>query len=150
MLPRMVSVLALSPEDNQLSLPNTVPIVLESSAPAPLTVRICAEIHRINPVGPLIIVTRGSIAQVLPSIAFAQRTAHRMVAGYVLVDPIFPSPAIDWPDAPVLVLGRTSMIERDARLRGWRFLEATTDEQVTDFVRSFVEDVTLIGPPDAE
>jgi hypothetical protein len=150
MLLSMVSVLTLSPENDPLSLAETTPLIVATSAPAPVAVRICAEIHRINPADPIVIVARGSIAQVLPSIAFAQRTAHRTVAGYVLVDPSFPSPATDWPDAPVLVLGHTPVVERDARLRGWQFREATTDAQRSQYVRSFVADVTLTSPTDAE
>jgi hypothetical protein len=150
MLPRMVSVLTLSPEETPLCLPDTTPILVATSAPSPIAVRICADIHRLNPTDPVVIVTSGAIAQLLPSIAFAQRTAHRNVAGYVLVDPIFPNQAPDWPDAPVLVLGHSPINERDARLRGWTFRTATTNEEIAQSVRAFVEDVTLTSPTDGE
>lgn len=143
MLLNMVSVLTLSPSDNPIALPRAIHLDIAASAPSPLTVRICADIHRIDPPDPIVFVARGPLAEVLPSIAFAQRSAHRAVAGYVLIDPVFPSPAADWPDAPILVLGSTPFAERDARLRGWQFQQATTDEQVLQFVQSFAEDVTL-------
>ena len=143
MLPDMVSVLTLSPRDNPIRLPQAIHLLVAPSSPAPLAVRICADIHRINPPDPIVFVARGALAEVLPSIAFAQRTAHRTVAGYVLVDPIFPNPAADWPDAPVMVLGSTPFAERDARLRGWHFQQAATDQEVSQHVQRFVEDVTL-------
>lgn len=139
----MASVVTLTPPENSISLPQAIHLFIAPSAPAPLAVRICADIHRIDPPDPIVFVTRGPFAEVLPSIAFAQRTAHRTVAGYVLIDPVFPSPSADWPDAPILVLGSTPLAERDARLRGWKFQQATTDEQVCQYVQRFVEDVTL-------
>ena len=143
MLPSMVSVLTLSPRDNPITLPQAIHLFVAPSAPSPLTVRICADIHRLDPPDPIVFVVRGALAEVLPSIAFAQRTAHRTVAGYVLIDPVFPNPAADWPDAPVMVLGSTQFAERDARLRGWQFQHTTTDQDVSSCVQRFVEDVTL-------
>lgn len=91
------------------------------SGSAPLPSRICAAINLAVPEPPLTLVGFGEACRVLPTVAFAQRTSHRRVAGYLLVDPIMPEVTESWPDAPVLVLvedpdGDTASL---SRLRGW-------------------------------
>lgn len=80
---------------------------------------------------PLLLVLTGAVAAFAPHLGFAQRSARRAVAGYVLVDPILPRPGAvsDWPDAPVTVIV-TPSAEADARdaalgarLRGWEVLD---------------------------
>jgi hypothetical protein len=110
----------------------------------PIAAQVCAEIHQRNPKGPIVFVTEGELANLLPSIAFAQRTAHRAVVGYVLVDPTLGSPALDWPDAPVLVLSHSNEDERLANLRGWSFRQITNPESVSRCVEDFVSNVTPI------
>jgi hypothetical protein len=52
--------------------------------------------------GPVVIVAHGDSARLLPAIALSQRSAHRLVTGYVIVDaPATPAPSLDWPAAPV-------------------------------------------------
>lgn len=51
--------------------------------------------------GPIVCVARGEAARLLPGLGFAQRSAHRLVSGYVILDGPTPAPAQEWPDAPV-------------------------------------------------
>jgi hypothetical protein len=86
---------------------------------APLAARVCAEITRLAPEPPLVIVAAGDQAALLPSVALAQRAARRRVAAYVLVDPQYPEVCEGWPDARVHVLGSPEFALRTAELRGW-------------------------------
>jgi hypothetical protein len=86
---------------------------------APLTARVCAEITRLTPTPPLLIVTEGAYSALLPAIALAQRAARRRVLGYVLIDPEYPPVTEAWPDARVHVLGSAGAELRTAELRGW-------------------------------
>lgn len=79
--------------------------------------RICAALSADPPAEPLTIVAFGASALLLPSIALAQRTAHRRVREYVLVDPQIPSVSDGWPDAHVTVFADNERPQ--ARLRGW-------------------------------
>jgi hypothetical protein len=89
-----------------------------------LSARMCAAINLLEPSPPLVIVARGSHALLLPAIALSQRTAHRRVSEYVLIDPELPTVSDSWPDAPVTVVtddtdGQASL---QGRLRGWQLL----------------------------
>lgn len=127
-----------------LTEPGISVITVPAASTNPIAAQVCAEIHKRNPTGPIIFITEGDIANLLPSIAFAQRTAHRAVAGYVLIDPRLGSPTLDWPDAPVLVLGYDEQDERSATLRGWSFRNVTNPESIARCVRDFAFDVTPI------
>lgn len=89
----------------------------ESALPA----RLCAAITLIDPPPPLAIVAHGQLAQLLPAIALAQRSAHRRTAEYLLVEPLLPPVTDTWPDAPVTVAcaDMTCAAATQARLRGW-------------------------------
>jgi hypothetical protein len=86
---------------------------------SPLAARVCAEITRLAPEPPLVIVAVGEQAALLPSVALAQRAARRRVTAYVLVDPLYPEVSDGWPDARVHVLGSPGFELRTAELRGW-------------------------------
>ena len=91
------------------------------------TARVALDIHAARPEAPLLLVFQGDACIHAPSLGFAQRSARRPVAGYVLVDPILPRPgsAPDWPDAPVTVVVSPAADDTSrsqalgARLRGW-------------------------------
>ena len=117
----------------------TIRVPLVSSAPR--SVIVCAQIHQYAPLAPLIIVTHGALVELLPSIALAQRTAHRSVAGYVLIDPVMGAPTLDWPDAPVLVISEDPKTQRDAALRSWR---VSADLNPVSAVPAFAESVLPI------
>ena len=102
---------------------------------APLAARVCAEITRLAPAPPLLIVAVGSLATLVPSIALAQRAARRPVLGYVLIDPEYPPVSESWPDARVHVLGTEGFDVRTAQLRGW---ETGSVSSVHDLVRSIL------------
>ena len=105
---------------------------------APRSVIACALIHQLAPQAPLVIVTHGALVELLPSIALAQRTAHRSIAGYVLIDPVMGAPTLDWPDAPVLVIAHDEKTQRDAALRSWR---VSSDLNPASAVPAFAESV---------
>ncbi len=79
--------------------------------------RICAELNADPPHPPLSIVAFGSAARLLPAVALAQRSAHRAVREYLLVDPELPPVSDGWPDAHVTVFSDGD--QNQARLRGW-------------------------------
>ena len=92
--------------------------------PEALVARVCASISRAAPADPLVIVAVGTGALMLPGVALSQRSLHRRVAEYVLIEPAIPPVTDAWPDAPVIVLtdapaGDASTL---ARLRGWTVL----------------------------
>jgi hypothetical protein len=100
------------------SFPAHVVVPIEGSAP--LASRLCAAINTLAPATPLSFVAFGAACLQLPSIAFAQRSAHRRVNEYVLVDPVLPDVTDSWPDARVCVyLDAESEAALQARLRGW-------------------------------
>ena len=117
----------------------TIRVPLVSSAPR--SVIVCAQIHQYAPPAPLVIVTHGSLVELLPSIALAQRTAHRTIAGYVVIDPVMGAPTLDWPDAPVLVISDDAKVQRDAALRSWR---VSSDLNPASAVPAFAESVLPI------
>lgn len=104
--------------DRALEGLGSVPVVPPESE-APLAARMCAEITRLSPVPPLIIVAAGAYASLLPAVSLAQRAARRRVLAYVLVDPEYPEVSEGWPDARVHVLGSPEFALRTAELRGW-------------------------------
>lgn len=79
--------------------------------------RICAAITAAPPTEPMTVVAFGASARLLPSIALAQRAAHRRVREYVLVDPDTPPVTDGWPDAHVTVFSDGEQAQ--PRLRGW-------------------------------
>lgn len=89
-----------------------------------LAARMCAAIHALRPEPPLVIVADGELARLLPSVALSQRSSHRPVVGYVLVEPVLPPVTDGWPDAPVTVVtdDPASDASVQGRLRGWRVL----------------------------
>lgn len=93
--------------------------VLPPAGEAPLAARVCAEITRLAPTPPLVIVAVGELATLLPAVALAQRAARRQVLAYVLIDPEYPAVSDAWPDARVHVLGSPGVDLRTAELRGW-------------------------------
>jgi hypothetical protein len=119
-----------------------VTITLPHVSTSPRSVLACAAIHQQAPPAPLVIVTQGALLDLLPSIALAQRTAHRTVAGYVLIDPQIGGPLPDWPDAPVMVISSDERVQREAILRNWRVAKTLN---ISDAVRAFVASVMPIG-----
>jgi hypothetical protein len=93
--------------------------VLPPAGEAPLAARVCAEITRLAPTPPMVIVAVGERATLLPAVALAQRAARRQVLAYVLIDPEYPAVSDAWPDARVHVLGSPGVDLRTAELRGW-------------------------------
>lgn len=99
-------------------------LVLQEVEPVPgpdsaLAARLCAAITRLDPPPPLRIVAHGDLARLLPAIALSQRSTHRAVEHYLLVDPALPPVTDSWPDAPVTVVSDDEWVLMQARLRGW-------------------------------
>ena len=91
---------------------------------APMSVLICAQIHELDPLGPLVVLAPTSSVDFLPAVALAQRTAHRRVAAYYLIDPLNDPTGPEWPDAPVHLIQLTSTTtSRLPDLRGWQQLK---------------------------
>ena len=127
----------------ELDLPQ-YDLTLPTAATSPLSVIANADIHRLDPPAAMLFICIGATAKLLPAIAFAQRTAHRAIAGYVLIDPELPPPAQEWPDAPVLVVSTdaSELTLRDARLRGWQSAQAPTQEDLRAEIRRHFEAVS--------
>ena len=83
--------------------------------------RTCSAINTLAPSPPLTFVAYGEAALCLPAVALSQRTAHRLVAEYVLVEPVLPPVTDSWPDARVTVVtdDTGSSASLQGRLRGW-------------------------------
>ena len=96
----------------------------------------CADLLRHAPQQPLVIVARGGACAALPAVALAQRTAHRRVGGYLLVDPKPPAGTDVWPDAPVHVITTDEQIARTSTLRGW---SVSAEDVVTAIARLVAE-----------
>ena len=94
--------------------------------------QMCADLLRVQPESPLVVVAHGSACAVLPAIALAQRAAHRRVDAYVVVEPHAPASTDTWPDAPVLAVTNDDHTARLAALRGWT---TTNDDAVTAILR---------------
>ena len=91
---------------------------------APMSVLICAQLHELDPLGPLVVLAPASSVDFLPAVALAQRTAHRRVAAYYLIDPLNDPTGPEWPDAPVHLIQLTSTTtSRLPDLRGWQQLK---------------------------
>ncbi len=86
-------------------------------------VRMCAAINDLRPSSPLVLVTAGDAALLLPSVARSQHAFHRRISEYVLLDPDLPVVTDAWPDARVTVVCEpTTEASLQARLRGWDVL----------------------------
>ncbi len=104
-----------------LNAPFTVRNIIAADGPvATEAARICAAITAAAPDPPLTIVAFGSSAILMPAVALAQRSAHRRVREYVLVEPELPPVSDGWPDAHVTVFSDAE--QNQARLRGWTIL----------------------------
>lgn len=85
---------------------------------------------------PIVVVCRGAAARLLPALAFSQRSAHRLISGYVIVDGPTPAPAQEWPDAPVWWVltpaAEPELAEKSltARLRGFNVVETSDPADV--------------------
>lgn len=91
---------------------------------APMSVLICAQLHELDPLGPLVVLAPASSVDFLPAVALAQRTAHRRVAAYYLIDPLNDPTGPEWPDAPVFFTQLTgTTTSRLPELRGWQQLK---------------------------
>jgi len=84
---------------------------------------VCSLINEFDPTPPLIIVAAERAALALPAVARSQRTMHRLVLEYLLLDPELPPVSDTWPDARVTVVCDVdSEASLQARLRGWDVL----------------------------
>ena len=105
-------------------MPDATVLVLSEVEPAPgpenaMTARLCAAINVLRPEPPLVVVAHGSLAATLPAVALSQRSSHRAISRYVLVDPELPTVTESWPDAPVTLVSDDEWLVTQARLRGW-------------------------------
>ncbi|ROO90532.1 hypothetical protein EDD29_8263 [Actinocorallia herbida] len=73
------------------------------------------------PEAPLVLVGHGCAGPLLPSLAGAQKAAHRLVGGYVFLDADLPAHGGDWPDAPCAFLATSpdDVRLKAARARAW-------------------------------
>lgn len=96
--------------------------------------RTCAALASRDLAPPLVICAVGSACVMLPAIARSQRSLHRRVVEYVLLDPQLPTVSDAWPDAPVTVFcDVASEASLQARLRGWDVLRV---EEIADWRES--------------
>lgn len=85
---------------------------------------------------PMIVVCHGEAARLLPGLAFSQRSSHRLISGYVIIDGPTPAPAQDWPDAPVWWVAtpqappEVAAMALTARLRGFEVVETAAPADV--------------------
>jgi len=104
----------------------SMPVLPVHPAPGPdssLAARVCAAINQMDPAPPLVIVAGGGGAQLVPAVARAQRSTHRLVLDYLLIGPELPTVTESWPDAPVTVVSTDEWVCTQAQLRGWDLLE---------------------------
>lgn len=82
---------------------------------------------------PAVLIADGENCDLLPSVGWARRSAHKPVGGYVLMNPTTTPQHRglgdgDWPDAPVIVMTDNAGTDAQksavmqARLRGWTVL----------------------------
>lgn len=72
---------------------------------------------------PVVLGGYGTMARLLPRVAFARRATRRPVVGYLLIDGDLPTVAGDWPDAPVTFMATRSGFEAHQKIaaeRGWQ------------------------------
>lgn len=85
---------------------------------------------------PIVVACRAEAARLLPALAFSQRSSHRLISGYVIIDGPTPAPAQEWPDAPVWWVltpqadPQLSEKALTARLRGFEVVETPTPADV--------------------
>lgn len=91
---------------------------------------ICADVLRRAPAPPVIVVAHGAGCAALPALALSQRTAHRRVGAYVLVEPNAPASSDTWPDAPVVVVTGDENRARLCALRGWSVSDIGVHETI--------------------
>ena len=82
---------------------------------------------------PLRILAVGDAALLLPSVARANRSCHRHIQEYALLEPDVPATSDNWPDAPVIVFADDPSITVIAGLRGW---EVRAPHSLVDWVTS--------------
>lgn len=118
--------------DKSCFLPEVAPIpthLPETIADARRVALTAMWLNAANVAEPIVVVAFGADARLLPAMALAQRSAHRRVTGYVIIDGVAPAPTNDWPDAPVWWVltphGPTELAEKalTARLRGFEVIE---------------------------
>jgi hypothetical protein len=122
------------------AVPDAVDLSGQAVADAEWTARVALGLAAESPAPPVLLVFTGAAAAQAPHLGFAQRSARRAVAGYVLVDPVLPRPGAvsDWPDAPVTVIVTAGADEDTrsaalgARLRGWEVLEGDASALIAD------------------
>lgn len=132
-------VAALLPE-----VPDLPPDLPGTLADARRVAYIAMWLNRASVPSPAVMVAPGSAARLLPALALAQRSAARLITGYVIVDAPAPSPAMDWPDAPVwwvTTSGAPSAVRTGATGAGLRGFEVVD----TDDVAGVVTQVALAG-----
>ena len=96
-------------------------VVIAEPGAGSASARICSAINEMKPTAPLTVIAFGESALALPAVALSQRTAHRLVAEYVLIDPALPAVTESWPDARVMVVTDDADCQASlqGRLRGW-------------------------------
>lgn len=120
-------------------LPTVIDVDLPIADPAPLSARVCAAIREREPLDPVLVVAPTASNAILPAVALAQRSAHRMVASYVLVDPDADPTGSDWPDAPVHILDTSGDAADRARLRGWGHRSVTSASELAAAITAFAD-----------
>ena len=126
-----------------------------ATGPAPLASSICAAIREARVAHPLLIVATGAGLPLLPAVARAQRAAHHLICGYVLLDVDAHALEADptgesWPDAPVTLIESTVLIATDdadavqthARLRGWTVRAGEQPEVLASALLALATDLT--------
>lgn len=93
-------------------------------------------LNQVSVAAPIVVVCHSEAARLLPALAFSQRSSHRLINGYVIIDGPTPAPAQEWPDAPVWWVltpdADTELAEKalTARLRGFQVVETPTPADV--------------------
>lgn len=106
-----------------------------------------AVLHRLQSPPPLVPILLGSAVHQAPAIAVGQRAAHRLIVGYVLVEPSSQpqnQATSEWPDARVLLAtleepGRESVADM-ARLRNWDQASAPDLEELAGLITSWSQE----------
>ena len=115
---------------------------------APFATRVCGAIAAARPASPVLIVAPPTSAAHLPAIGLGQRSAHRRVTAYVVLEPgLIPAPSVptggDWPDAPVTCISLQSPEPAWVSLRGWQGLACSNLSQAADVIGKLVDDPSV-------